>query len=66
MSNQNLVGTILPNGATVLQVNGEKLLANFYGEFVVWTFNQTTLDTFWGHYFMQDLTGAVDYLNSCK
>ena len=55
-SNALLPGWNLSNGATVIQHNlkHNKVLAyrsNGDGEFVVWSIDPETRDTYWGHYF---------------
>lgn len=62
-ASNNLIGTKLANGATILQHKGEKALCLWSGEFVIWTVNFDTLDACWGHYYQDDLTGAVEYFN---
>ena len=53
-------GDLLPNGATVLKVRGNKLLAvrkSSIEPFVTWEFNDNK-DCYWGHYF-NDLDEAL-------
>ena len=58
-----LAGTVLPNSAIVLKTKGEKVLAIFRGEYVVWTIDTKTLATFWGHYFDKQLDSALEHIN---
>lgn len=55
-------GDVLKNGATVLAVRNNTVLAdrgNVYEPYVTWEFRAADgSDTFWGHYF-SDLTTAV-------
>ena len=54
-------GDKLRNGATILKSKGNKVLADFRGEFVVWTVNE--LEAFWGHYFKDNLIEASMYFD---
>ena len=53
----------LNNGAEVLKKVGDKVLALFYGEYVVWTVSDSG-EAFWGHYFKDDLEAAAKYFES--
>lgn len=63
------VGDKLPNGATALQVrvvapNRSVVLAIFHDEFVTWEAGLAAgeIQTYWGHYYYDDLpTALVDF-----
>ena len=62
--NTLITGSVLPNGAIVIDSNAGHVLANLRGEFVVWTINLKDLSCYWGHYFQNDLSAAVELLAS--
>lgn len=58
------INSILPNGARVLQIEGDKVMAYWdYGRerFVTWRINRRTGETFWGHYFATATEAAADF-----
>lgn len=56
------VGMSLPNTATVLAYNDNKLLALFNNNFVVWSYNKKDLSCYWGAYF-KDIDRALEAFN---
>jgi hypothetical protein len=50
----------LNNGARPITFRGDKVLANWSGEYVVWTHDDNG-NTFWGHYFKDDRLAAWRY-----
>ena len=49
----------LKNGATLLQREGNVVLARTHRDYVTWEITDEG-DCYWGHYFMDDLSEAMD------